>query len=223
MAARLVSAACLVFAVALAAACSSSGADDDAANGGAGGTAGSTGGADASSGSGGTSTGGADASGGSGGTSSGGAAGDLGAAGASAVTPYANVTAVMTSGNDGAYTFDVSIESADIDCSQFSDWWEVLGADETLIYRRILEHSHTDANGSSDADAPGNTFTRSGGPVSVSADDVVIVRAHMSVGGYNGRVMRGSVSAGFADALDIGSDFAASVESEDPQPTGCEF
>jgi hypothetical protein len=210
--------------------------DDDATSsgtGGTGGTAGSArGGADASSGSAGTSAGGADMTvgstatageGGAAGDSPSGTGGDLAAAGAGAVAPYANVTAVVTSGNDGGYTFDVSVESADIDCTQFADWWEVLSEPGALIYRRILDHSHTDANGTSDADAPGNTFTRSGGPVSVAADDIVIVRAHMSDGGYNGRVMRGSVSAGFADAPDIGSDFAAGVEHDDPLPTGCEF
>jgi hypothetical protein len=144
-------------------------------------------------------------------------------AGAPTTPPYANVTAVSATGTDGAYTFNVTIESADIDCSQYADWWEVLGEDGALLYRRILEHSHTDANGSSDANAPGNTFTRGGGPVPVTDGDVVVVRAHMSVGGYNGAVMRGSVAGGFVEAADLGADFAAGVELEDPQPDGCEF
>jgi hypothetical protein len=137
--------------------------------------------------------------------------------------PYANVTAVVASGSDGSYTFDVSIESADIDCSLFADWWEVLGEDGSLLYRRILEHSHTDANGTSDVDAPGNTFTRSGGPVPVAADEPVLVRAHMSTGGYNGQVMRGTAAGTFVPAPDIDAHFAADVEQADPQPTGCEF
>jgi hypothetical protein len=138
-------------------------------------------------------------------------------------TPYANVVAVTASGSDGAYTFGVSIESSDIDCSQFANWWEVLTDDGALTYRRILEHSHTDANGSSDADEPGNTFTRTGGPVPVLADAVVLVRAHLSTGGYNGQVMRGSAAAGFVQAPEIGADFAADVEDDAPQPTGCAF
>ena len=161
---------------------------------------------------------------GTGGTSSAGAA-TTGQGGATAVptAPYANVTAVATTGTPGAYTFNVTIESADIDCSQYADWWEVLSDDGALVYRRILEHSHTDANGSSDADAPGNTFTRSGGPVPVTDTDVVVVRAHMSVGGYNGAVMRGSVADGFVQATDLGADFASDVELVEPQPDGCEF
>jgi len=136
---------------------------------------------------------------------------------------YANVTAVTATGTAGSYTFNVTIESADIDCSQYADWWEVLTEDGSLVYRRILEHSHTDANGSSDLDAPGNTFTRSGGPVPVTESDVLVVRAHMSIGGYNGAVMRGSASAGFTQALDLTGDFATGVEQDEPQPDGCEF
>ncbi len=161
---------------------------------------------------------------GNGGTPSAGTAGAGGFGGATASgAPYANVTAVSASGSDGAYTFDVTIESADIDCSQYADWWEVLSEDGALVYRRILEHSHTDANGSSDPDAPGNTFTRGGGPVPVTDGDVVVVRAHMSVGGYNGAVMRGSVADGFAQVPELDVDFAAGVEAEEPQPDGCEF
>jgi hypothetical protein len=126
-------------------------------------------------------------------------------------------------GADGAYTFSVSIESADIDCSQFADFWEVLGEDGSLLYRRILEHSHTDENGTTDPDAPGNTFTRSGGPVAVEATRVVVVRAHMSPGGYNGRAMRGSAQAGFTHAPEIDSNFAPGVETLPPLPEGCLF
>jgi hypothetical protein len=194
----------------------SSGTSQSGGSSGSAGTEPGTGGSLPSSGSG---------AGGSGGTIPGAAgAPDDGTAGAPDETePYANVTGVTTSGSDGAYTFNVSVESSDIDCTEFANWWEVLAEDGTLVYRRILEHSHTDENGSSDADAPGNTFTRSGGPVPIAAGDTVLVRAHMSTGGYRGMVMRGRVTDGFADALDIGGDFAAEVESEDPQPTGCDF
>ena len=179
--------------------------------------------------SGGTSSGDRDTGGSSNGDANAGAAtgpsanGDGGDANTPSTPPYANVTAVAVTGTSGSFTFNVTIESADIDCSQYADWWEVLTNDGSLVYRRILEHSHTDANGSSDTDAPGNTFTRNGGPVPVSESDVVVVRAHMSVGGYNGAVMRGSVTDGFAQAPEIGGDFAAGVEHEDPQPNGCEF
>jgi len=142
--------------------------------------------------------------------------------GAGTGAAYANVTAVsVDSGSEGAYILAVSVESSDIDCTQFANWWEVLSPEGTLIYRRILGHSHTDANGTTDPDAPGNTFTRTGGPVAIAASNTIIVRAHMSNGGYNGTAMRGSVAAGFAVASDVGSEFAAAVETAAPQPTEC--
>ena len=104
----------------------------------------------------------------------------------------------------------------DCRCITFDDFAQA-------AYRRILEHSHTDENGTADADMPGNTFTRSGGPVPIAADTVVLVRAHMSTGGYNGRVMRGSPSGGFVDAPDITSTFAAGVEADPPQSVSCDF
>ena len=137
--------------------------------------------------------------------------------------PYAHVVGVSVSGEPMSYSFAVTVESADIDCSQYADWWEVLDESGSLVYRRILEHSHTDENGTTDADAPGNTFTRSGGPVAVTADDVVIVRAHMSVGGYNGIVLRGTATEGFYEAMDIDSSFATDVEDDPPLPAGCLF
>ena len=161
-------------------------------------------------------------------TASGGATGGA-TSGAGARAPgtsdiYANVLAVTSSGNPGSYTLSVSIESADIDCSQYADWWEVLSEDGILLYRRILEHSHTDENGTTDADAPGNTFTRSGGPVAVEAETVTLVRAHMSnLDGYAGRVLRGTVAGGFAEATGLTDDFARAVEHEPPQPEQCLF
>jgi hypothetical protein len=161
------------------------------------------------------------------GSSSGGAAGgsatDAGGAGAASES-YANVVAVTPSGDAGSYTFNVSVESSDVDCSEFADWWEVVSDDGMLLYRRILEHSHTDENGTSDADAPGNTFTRSGGPVDVLADQVVIVRAHIStLDHYQGSAMRGSVTEGFVIASDLDPAFAADLESAAPQPESCDF
>lgn len=136
--------------------------------------------------------------------------------------PYANVTAVTVSGDADAYTFTVSVESNDRDCSQFADWWEVISDSKTLLYRRILTHSHTDENGTSDPDAPGNTFTREGGPVPVAAAQTVYVRAHMNTGGYNGQVMAGSAASGFA-ATEVPAGFAAELEQLAPQATSCSF
>jgi hypothetical protein len=149
---------------------------------------------------------------------------DSGVSGIDAGRPYANVTAVsLAGGSEGAYVLAVTIESSDIDCSQFADWWEVLAPDGALIYRRILSHSHTDENGTTDPDAPGNTFTRTGGPVPIATSDEVIVRAHMSNGGYFGTAMQGSLDGGFSPAVEVGPEFASAVEAADPQPTECSF
>lgn len=136
---------------------------------------------------------------------------------------YANVTAVTVTGPAGALTFGVSVSSADVDCSQFADWWEVLGTDGALLYRRVLTHSHTDENGTTDVGAPGNTFTRDGGPIAIETSTTVLVRAHMNRGGYRGQVLRGSADGGFAPATDLPLGFASDVERLAPQPTGCSF
>ncbi len=136
---------------------------------------------------------------------------------------FANVTAVTASGEQGAYTFAVTVESSDVDCSQFADWWEVLSEHGTLLYRRILAHSHTDENGTTDPDGPGNSFTRSGGTVNVTAEERVVVRAHMNNAGYVGQVMSGSVAAGFFVNPEFAREFATDVESQSPQPGECLF
>lgn len=156
--------------------------------------------------------------------SEGGASAGSGSGGASGDLLYADVVGVSVSGEEGAYTFAVSIESADIDCSQYADFWEILSEAGDLVLRHTLTHSHTDENGTTDANAPGNTFTRSGGPVPIESAEVVIVRAHLSnLAGYNGVAMRGSPAAGFSIAPDVGSEFAAEVLDEPPAPPMCLF
>ena len=126
--------------------------------------------------------------------------------------PHADVTAVTVSGEPGAYQFSVTVTSPDTGCAQFADWWEVLSEDGKLLYRRVLLHSHVDEQ----------PFTRSGGPVAVSADTIVIVRAHMNIGGYGGAALQGAAADGFEPvALEAG--FAADVEMLPPLPEGCAF
>ena len=124
----------------------------------------------------------------------------------------ADVRAVTVSGQAGAYTFAVELSSPDTGCEQYANWWEVVRPDGTLVYRRILGHSHVDEQ----------PFTRSGGPVEIAADDIVLVRAHMHPRGYGGKVVRGSVEVGFAE-LEQTSDFAAELARSQPLPDGCAF
>jgi hypothetical protein len=126
--------------------------------------------------------------------------------------PLANVVSVAVSGEPGALRFAVGIESPDTGCEQYADWWEVVGTDGRLLYRRVLRHSHLDEQ----------PFVRSGGPVDVDSDRTVWVRAHIHPTGYGGQAMKGSVSSGFAPA-DPEPGFAAELADSPPLPDGCAF
>ena len=125
---------------------------------------------------------------------------------------YANVTAVKTSGDEGAYRFAVTLKSTETGCAQYADWWEVLNEKGELLYRRILVHSHPDAQ----------PFTRSGGPVNIKKYDILYVRGHMNRVGYIGDVMKGSVVKGFEAVTDLPT-FPQKLEKQSPLPKGCAF
>jgi hypothetical protein len=124
----------------------------------------------------------------------------------------ADVVNVEIDGIPGYYTFHVTIQSPDTGCDQYADWWEVVSTDGILIYRRILAHSHV-------SEQP---FTRPGGNVKISRDQVVIIRAHMNNSGYGGKVMVGSVKFGFQQKPHE-PGFAESLGKKDPLPEGCGF
>jgi len=124
----------------------------------------------------------------------------------------ASVTAVSCTGQPHNYTLQVTIASPDTGCDQYADWWEVLTPDSTLIYRRILTHSHVDEQ----------PFTRSGGIVNVSADEFIYVRAHMNNLSYGSVVFSGTIKDSLrTDTLDPG--YALSLELTAPLPSGCAF
>lgn len=127
---------------------------------------------------------------------------------------FAVVRSVSVSGTARNYTFNVEVKSPDTGCDQYANWWEVLTEDGKLIYRRILAHSHVNEQ----------PFKRTGGSINASEDQILIIRAHMHPGGYgSGRIaMKGSVKTGFK-VFDMPEGFAAGVEKEAPQPTGCAF
>lgn len=124
----------------------------------------------------------------------------------------ADVLSVQVSGDPGSYRFSVEIFSPDEGCQQYADWWEVLSPDGELLYRRILTHSHVDEQ----------PFVRSGGPLDIQEDTLVIIRAHMYPSGYGGTAMHGSPQAGF-ETVDLPAVFAAQLEGAPPQPQGCAF
>ena len=74
------------------------------------------------------------------------------------VSDGADVQAVSATGEDGAWVFSVTLLSPDVDCSRYADWWELVDPNETLVYRRVLNHSHAEEQ----------PFERSGDPVDVT-------------------------------------------------------
>lgn len=124
----------------------------------------------------------------------------------------AHVTNVTAEQVSGGYNFSVTISSPDKGCEQYADWWEVVDREGKLLYRRILAHSHVNEQ----------PFTRSGGPVPVSADMEVWVRAHMNNSGYGGDVFFGSPAGGFT-VKEMPAGFAESLAEEEPLPGNCAF
>ena len=122
------------------------------------------------------------------------------------------VTKVEAAGSPGSYTFSVTLSSPDTGCDQYADWWEVFRADSSLVYRRILAHSHVNEQ----------PFSRSGGPADIQEDEIVFIRGHMNNLGYGRQIFKGSVKDGFVmDSLEVG--YAAGLASTAPLPDDCAF
>lgn len=131
----------------------------------------------------------------------------------SVLASEASITRVSFTGEPSAYTFSVEISSPDTGCNQYANWWEIISENgSTLIYRRILGHSHVNEQ----------PFTRSGGLVDVKATDVVIVRAHMNTSGYGKVAYKGSISNGFTEEV-LPENFSSSLALEQPLPSNCAF
>ena len=124
----------------------------------------------------------------------------------------ADVIDVSITGSPGDYSLSVTVASPDIGCESYADWWEAVSEDGELLTRRVLLHAHVEEQ----------PFTRSVGGLHAQPDDTVIIRAHMSVGGYGGSVMRGTVADGFVPA-ELPPDFASDLETQGPLPTNCAF
>jgi len=124
----------------------------------------------------------------------------------------ADIIAVDIFGGENQFQISVRISSPDTGCEQYADWWEVLTPDGKLLYRRILTHSHVDEQ----------PFTRSGGPVEILEDTVVIVRAHMHPSGFGGTAYQGTVRDGYKQ-IQLPANFVDGLELVPPQPSGCAF
>ncbi len=124
----------------------------------------------------------------------------------------AKIVSVSTTGNENNYNFSVGISSPDKGCNQYANWWEVITEDGTLIYRRILGHSHVNEQ----------PFVRSGGKVNIKKDQVIIIRVHMNNSGYSVNTFKGSINNGFS-VFETATNFANNLASQNPLPTGCAF
>ena len=124
----------------------------------------------------------------------------------------AQVLSVDISGSGMNYTFNVEVKSPDRGCDQYADWWEIISLDTVLLYRRILTHSHVDEQ----------PFKRSGGPVSISQSEQVIIRAHMNNLGYGESALKGSVITGF-EQIRIPANVGLKLLDIDPLPGDCAF
>lgn len=124
----------------------------------------------------------------------------------------ASVVSVSSSGAENNYSFSVGISSPDTGCDQYANWWEVITEDGTLLYRRILAHSHVNEQ----------PFVRSGGTIDISSDQVVIVRTHMNTSGYGINANRGSIDTGFSSTT-LDKDFAQNLATVEPLPNDCAF
>jgi hypothetical protein len=122
-----------------------------------------------------------------------------------------DVVDVTWAGEEGAWVFTVSLRSPDIDCDQYADWWELLSPEGTLLYRRILNHSHADEQ----------PVARSGDPLDIASDQRLVARGHGHPFGYGGVAMSGSMATGFTADPSITADFASTVETQEPLPTEC--
>jgi len=124
----------------------------------------------------------------------------------------AAIVSVSTTGLESSYSFSVGISSKETGCNQYANWWEVITEDGDLLYRRILGHSHVNEQ----------PFVRSGGPVDISANQTVIIRAHMNSSGYGTDVFKGSVADGFVKTT-LADDFANELANQAPLPGNCAF
>src|SRR5262245_991565 len=132
-------------------------------------------------------------------------------AAAPADEPRADVLYVDTQARQGGgYMFAVSVKSPDRNCEAYADWWEVVSEDGDLLFRRVFMHTHPDEQ----------PFTRPAGPVQITSNTTVVVRAHFHPTGYGGAVMRGSVANGF-ETWKPPPGFGAELAKKEPLPKEC--
>lgn len=125
--------------------------------------------------------------------------------------PVADVVGVILAEDPAGHRLTVTVSSPDQGCAQYADWWEVLDSNGALLGRRILNHSHVDEQ----------PFTRSGEPLALAPHQDIVVRAHMSNGGYGGRAFVGTLAGGLRSEEGMQTPHDAALARTEPLPTGC--
>ncbi|TNF28663.1 MAG: hypothetical protein EP329_17535 [Deltaproteobacteria bacterium] len=124
--------------------------------------------------------------------------------------PAADIVGIDVTGAAGDYAFTVVISSDDTGCELYTDWWEVVSVDGTLVHRKVQIRPHVE-------DQP---FTDTAAHVDLTEDALVLVRAHLNTDGYVGIAWVGRVRDGFTRAR-ISPTFAEGLETAEPQPPTC--
>ena len=90
------------------------------------------------------------------------------------------IDAEVKRGDDGSYTFNVTVQHADEGWNHYVDHWLILDKNELVIAARKLAHPHIKEQ----------PFTRNLSYIQIP-DEVteVIIRAHCSVDNYSGKDM----------------------------------
>jgi hypothetical protein len=107
----------------------------------------------------------------------------------------ANVVDVSFEGQDGSYTFDVSLRHDDDGEEGYANWWQLERPDGTQLGRRDLTHPHSQ-----------QPFTRSE-TIEIPDDvDCVVVRGHDQTHGYGGLAVAVDLGSGTMRTIDQGTE-----------------
>ena len=133
--------------------------------------------------------------------------------------------------DSGNYTFEVTVQSPDENCSNYADWVEVINPDGKLKRREVYSQPHLDVP----------TFSATLTSVDIQPDEEVIIRAHFhgtyasgedplvdsvlreriggryEKSGYTDQALRGSVVEGFK-SVRISEQYANWLEKKEPLP-----
>jgi len=116
----------------------------------------------------------------------------------------ANVVDVSFAGQNGTYTFEVTLHHDDEGEAKYANWWQVEGLDGTRLGRRELLHAHSQ-----------QPFTRSG-TIEIPDDTTcVVVRGHDQTHEYGGLAILVDITSGETRLIDQGT------ERQSFDPTDC--